>query len=183
MERNILIVIIAAIGLYFLLNNISIGSHNNKCRGCVRGCVRNKILEGYENIQRPYVTTTHPNTEEKSLLDRDSRISQISKPPFFDPKTYSIHSGPDFKKLHITPAWANVNEIPADNYNQNDDPRLLNNKCSLSCCSSQYPIPFETAVDKEACNRSKYLPSSYGCETGCLCISHKQAKMLQGIYD
>jgi len=68
---------------------------------------------------------------------------------------------------------------PADYEN---DPRLLYNKCSLSCCSPQYPTPFQADPDPFVCDKdgnNKYLASSLICTnntggTGCLCMTPKQ---------
>jgi hypothetical protein len=93
----------------------------------------------------------------------------------------------------VAPAWnpdaygpSSKGELdPADYEN---DPRMLYNKCSLSCCSPQYPTPFQGSADPFVCNKdgdNKYLASNYTCQnntggTGCLCMTQKQA---DGMYD
>jgi len=93
----------------------------------------------------------------------------------------------------VSPAWlssdaygpSSKGEIdPADYEN---DPRMLYNKCSLSCCSPQYPTPFLSTSDPFVCDKdgkSKYLSSSYTCTdnvngSGCLCLTEKQAAGFQ----
>lgn len=87
----------------------------------------------------------------------------------------------------VAPAWnpdavgpSSKSELdPADYEN---DPRMLYNKCSLSCCSPQYPTPFQGPSDPFVCDESgesKYLASDYICQnntggTGCLCMTNKQ---------
>lgn len=87
----------------------------------------------------------------------------------------------------VAPAWnpdaygpSSKGELdPADYEN---DPRMLYNKCSLSCCSPQYPTPFQGSADPFVCDKNgnnKYLASDYICQnntggTGCLCMTQKQ---------
>jgi hypothetical protein len=89
----------------------------------------------------------------------------------------------------VAPAWnpdaygpSSKGELdPADYEN---DPRMLYNKCSLSCCSPQYPTPFQGDVDPFVCDKNgknKYLASDYTCQNntggvGCLCMTPKQVK-------
>lgn len=92
----------------------------------------------------------------------------------------------------VAPAWnpdaygpSSKGELdPADYEN---DPRMLYNKCSLSCCSPQYPTPFQGSADPFVCDKNgdnKYLASNYVCQnntggTGCLCMTPKQ---VDGMY-
>lgn len=61
---------------------------------------------------------------------------------------------------------------------------LSNAMCSKSCCSPQYPIPFSLPTDKMVCeSNEKYVPSGITCnngwqDTGCLCMTEKQAVFL-----
>lgn len=88
----------------------------------------------------------------------------------------------------VSPAWGNHEFLgpsskgefdPADYEN---DPRLLYNKCSLSCCSPQWPTPFQNSSNPFVCDKdgnNKYYASNYMCtnntdSSGCLCISAKQ---------
>jgi len=87
----------------------------------------------------------------------------------------------------VSPAWApdafgpssKGKFIPED---YEDDSRMLYNKCSLSCCSPQYPTPFQGVQDPTVCDEegnNKYLASDYICQNntggvGCLCMSQKQ---------
>ena len=113
----------------------------------------------------------------------------------YDPTTGTIMTGSEFMDVTniITPPWIapawNPNEIgpvasESGNYNIDDyenDSRMLYNRCSLSCCSDQYPTPFDWA-DKNIINgkqKGKYLSSNYTCTSGtagsgCLCMSPKQ---------
>ncbi len=92
----------------------------------------------------------------------------------------------------IAPAWNpnaygpfSKDEVnPADFEN---DPRMLYNKCSLSCCSPQYPTPFLGDSDPFVCDKNgdnKYLSSNYVCQnntggSGCLCMTSKQIQGMQ----
>lgn len=92
----------------------------------------------------------------------------------------------------VAPAWnpdaygpSSKGELdPADYEN---DPRMLYNKCSLSCCSPQYPSAFLGDSDPFVCDangKNKYLASSYNCTnnaggSGCLCMSPRQVAGMQ----
>lgn len=112
----------------------------------------------------------------------------------FDNTTGAIMTGSQFMENTgiITPPWVspawNPNErapgakgeLKIDDFD--NDPRMLYNKCSLSCCSPQYPTPFQGPIDPFVCDKdgkNKYLASSYTCQnntggTGCLCMTQKQ---------
>jgi hypothetical protein len=120
----------------------------------------------------------------------------------FDNTTGAIMTGSQFMDntgviapLWIAPAWdpdaygpSSKGELDPEDYE--NDPRMLYNKCSLSCCSPQYPTPFKGDVDPFTCGangNSKYLSSDYTCTnntggTGCLCITEKQAEGMRTGY-
>jgi hypothetical protein len=54
--------------------------------------------------------------------------------------------------------------------------------CSKACCYQQYPVPFNTVVDPNVPDPSKYEKSNfmcnYGSGSGCVCISKKQKNWL-----
>lgn len=58
---------------------------------------------------------------------------------------------------------------------------ILDNLCSKSCCSPQYPTPFNLVDNKEVCkNKDKYVGSNIFCnnpyqDSGCLCLTRDQA--------
>jgi hypothetical protein len=138
-------------------------------------------------------STLHPRAK---TSDMESLI--------FDNTTGAIMTGSQFMEntgviapLWIPPAWdpdaygpSSKGELDPEDYE--NDPRMLYNKCSLSCCSPQYPTPFKGDVDPFTCDEngnSKYLSSDYICQnntggTGCLCITEKQAEgMRTGFVD
>lgn len=113
--------------------------------------------------------------------------------PAWDPKqndatdldNYTYKRDP-YKNYDPNAKVMNVDELYEK---QESDPRFIYNKCGLSCCGEQYPVPFN--VDKDApgvCNvnkeGSKYLSSNYTCTnhnggTGCMCLTEEQVDMLQ----
>lgn len=117
----------------------------------------------------------------------------------FDDVTGTIMTGTQFMENTgivappwVAPAWdpdahgpSSKGELNPSDYE--DDPRMLYNKCSLACCSAQYPTPFQGIVDPFVCDKdgkSKYLASDYVCQnntggTGCLCMTPKQ---IDGMY-
>ena len=114
----------------------------------------------------------------------------------YDSETKSVMTGSEFMKntgintpYWIAPAWnpsahgpSSKGKINPEDYE--NDPRMLYNKCSISCCSPQYPTPFQGDPDPFVCDKNgnnKYVASNYMCQnnaggTGCLCMTPKQAK-------
>jgi hypothetical protein len=112
----------------------------------------------------------------------------------YDDTTGTIMTGSQFMENTgivappwVAPAWdpdafgpSSKGELNPEDYE--NDPRMLYNKCSLSCCSAQYPTPFQGPVDPFVCDKNgnnKYLASNYICQnntggTGCLCMTQKQ---------
>ncbi len=83
----------------------------------------------------------------------------------------------------ITPPWTNSTNVNGMNP-MSDDLGLNFNMCSKSCCSQQYPTPFGLPSDPALCSlKDELVPSSYSCnngwqDSGCLCMTKKQAKFL-----
>lgn len=122
-----------------------------------------------------YDNTTGAIMTGSQFMENTGIIAPLWIPPAWDPDAY----GPSSK-----------GELDPEDYE--DDPRMLYNKCSLSCCSPQYPTPFKGDADPFTCGadgNSKYLASDYICQNntggvGCLCISEKQAEgMRTGFVD
>lgn len=61
---------------------------------------------------------------------------------------------------------------------------LISSFCSKSCCTEQYPLPFELPDDKLVkASGLDYVQTSYTCnngfqDTGCVCMTKKQAEFL-----
>lgn len=145
-------------------------------------------VSGYDpdDSQDGGLTPRGPNKNYESLI--------------FDDVTRSIMTGSQFMENTglvtppwVAPAWdpdaygpSSKAEIDPADYD--NDPRMLYNKCSLSCCSPQYPTPFQGDADPFVCDKdgnNKYLASNYICQnntggTGCLCMTPKQ---VDGMYD
>ncbi len=112
----------------------------------------------------------------------------------YDNVTGSVMTGTQFMKdtgivapLWLPPAWdpnalgpSSKGKINPSDYE--NDSRLLYNKCSLSCCGPQYPLPFQMEEDPFTCDKngnSKYLTSDLTCTnnaggTGCMCLTPGQ---------
>ncbi len=91
---------------------------------------------------------------------------------------------PDFDnsdKLHINP-------IPPGSYLLDDgmggNAGYATTKCSKSCCSAQWPTPFNLKYEKDICNsQEEYEPNNMYCnnaweDSGCLCLDKKQYNYL-----
>lgn len=188
-ETVILIAVLLLIGIYFIPS----------------------IYESSNSTETGERFTAIQNTGEtlEPGYDPDAPVSGSVKPKgpsqnyeslIYDNVTGTIMSGSQFMENTgiiappwVAPAWdpdaygpSSKGEMdPADYEN---DPRMLYNKCSLSCCSPQYPTPFLGSSDPFVCDKngnSKYLASNYICTnntggTGCLCMTQKQ---VDGMYN
>ena len=173
---------------------------------------KNGNTEGFETDQRLSVDAQSP-ANPVSGSDPDFHGQKTVHPKgktsdyeslIFDNTTGAIMTGSQFMEntgviapLWIPPAWdpdaygpSSKGELDPNDYE--NDPRMLYNKCSLSCCSPQYPTPFKGDVDPFTCGadgKSKYLASDYICQnntggTGCLCMTEEQVDgMRSGFVD
>jgi hypothetical protein len=62
------------------------------------------------------------------------------------------------------------------------DGGLIYAPCSPSCCTPQYPPPFDIGADNLK-DKDKYVPTSYKCNnawnnSGCLCMTRDQSEFL-----
>ena len=85
---------------------------------------------------------------------------------------------------NLIPPWANNVNSYGEVDTIADDLGINFDMCSKSCCSQQYPPPFGLPSDPALCeSKEKLVPSSYSCnngwqDSGCLCMTKKQAKFL-----
>jgi hypothetical protein len=121
--------------------------------------------------------------------DYNQKEIQLKNLPNREPGTEIIESGRDFisNKKYYSPWGAMINlEHPSqDRESQiNTDTAvngLNNNRCSLSCCSKQWPLPFKLSTDGE--DLTGNIPNNYTCnnglqDSGCLCMTKPQADFL-----
>lgn len=65
---------------------------------------------------------------------------------------------------------------------------IINNMCSKSCCSKQWPVPFAMPENAYVCaNKDQFVPSNSFCNTslndsGCLCLTKQQAQGIANRY-
>jgi len=102
-----------------------------------------------------------------------------------------IMSGKNYiPQKEIVPAWGEQYGV-AETIDQGElsdgeggNYTLATNICSPSCCSNQYPLPFELKDDKFVCNnKNEFIPSGYVCNnswqnSGCMCITKGQAEFI-----
>jgi hypothetical protein len=149
-------------------------------------------VEGYENTVQSYDPTSSNNSAVTEEYPKNESL-------IYDNVTGSVMSGTQWQEKNgivstrwIAPAWdpdahgpSSLGELNPSDYE--NDPRMLYNKCSLSCCSEQYPTPFQTVKDPfvfDENGKLKFLTSDYNCTnnvggTGCLCMTEKQSDGLQ----
>lgn len=116
----------------------------------------------------------------------------IMQPEYQNLENGSVMSGSKFIDNNIViPAWGEQYYGISETLDNNDlsDGKggsftLYNNICSKSCCSGQYPTPFDLPKDDFVCkNKDKFLPSNYTCnnswqDAGCICITKDQASFI-----
>jgi hypothetical protein len=89
----------------------------------------------------------------------------------------------------VEPPWSNDIGANGAKYGEIDalppvDMGLNYNLCSKSCCSQQWPVPFDLKPDKLVEESGQeFVPSSYTCnnawqDSGCLCMTKDQALFL-----
>lgn len=126
-------------------------------------------------------------TSNMAKLGEPGNLDQI--PPSVDPKTGIIMDGPGFEKSDIEGAYIEgPSGVPSNYYFLDDgaggEMSIQHNLCSKSCCGEQYPTPHKMKHDPYVCaNKDKFVPSRIFCnntfqDSGCLCLSRKQAQFL-----
>ncbi len=134
------------------------------------------------------------NVQHYTNINNDIILNQVeSNPTMYDPVTGSIMTSPDFIPQQIEPAWNNKplgnntlesGTVTFESATNMGDKTMAFNKCSKSCCSNQYPLPFNMPVDKEVgTNLKNFVPNSYTCnnsweDAGCLCMTQNQSDAL-----
>lgn len=109
--------------------------------------------------------------------------------PYVNPQTGTLMDGPGFERpLPDEPVIERSSVIPSNYYflddGANGEFSVQHNLCSKSCCSEQWPTPFKQKYDPYVCNnKDKFVPSNVFCnnsfqDSGCLCLSKKQASFL-----
>ena len=120
-------------------------------------------------------------------FEADANKGEVKVPALYDRETGQIISGSEFLGVpnEIATAWG---EKYGENDNLDDGAGgimgLNYAMCSKSCCSAQYPPPFETEKDIVVDELSGvFVPNSYACNnawqnSGCLCMTKDQRNFL-----
>lgn len=116
-----------------------------------------------------------PDFEEPEMGSHNN--DEYSK-PVFDYERSSILNG-NAKTNWISPAWDPEQVLSSDAEN---DPRMIYNKCSLSCCTQPYASTLTGKVDPDVFDdngNKKYISTNYNCQntcgSGCVCLTKTQA--------
>jgi hypothetical protein len=87
--------------------------------------------------------------------------------------------------VDVVPQGNSTNVIPENMYlldGANQNFNFAKSRCSKSCCSQQWPLPFAMKNDPAVCNsKEKYVPTGLSCtnswdDSGCLCVTEEQAR-------
>ena len=175
-----ILVIVAVIAVIYLVFNPLL------LRGRTEPFTAAQSLEGvdespfYDSDENAKITPRKPNDNYALMIYDNVTGTVMTNEQFMD--NTGIVAPP-----WIAPAWDPDAYGPSskgylDPADYENDPRMLYNKCSLSCCSAQYPTPFQGDIDPFVCDangNNKYLASDYICQNnaggvGCLCMTQKQ---------
>ena len=152
-----------------------------------------KYNETFTTLQNPDlgVPSEMPNdTNKKTATQVYDNIMITNDLPLADTNTASQWIAPAWNPEALEPGTNKpvISSIcdGSDIIDYENDPRMIYNKCSLSCCSSQYPTPFQGSANSSSCNTNKinnYMTSNYTCqsstaESGCLCMTQTQVNTL-----
>lgn len=145
------------------------------------------MKEGYNAVNDANTTNENQqdnqiNTEEINNIPEDNGAVN---PPYVDPMAGALMDGPGFERGPIEGATEFSDSIPSNYYFLDDGAggavSAQHMLCSKSCCSDQWPTPFNQKYDPYVCaNKDKFVPSRYMCnntfqDSGCLCLPKKGA--------
>ena len=110
-------------------------------------------------------------------------------PQYFDAGSGNIVAGDGSADQQFLTPWYKAYTGNLKNYYLLDDGEdgaagLQFSQCSKSCCPDQYPLPFKMPVDKSVCDsKDEFSLSPYTCnnawqDSGCVCMTKKQANFL-----
>jgi len=122
----------------------------------------------------------------KEMFEHGEKMEE-QQTPFVDPQAGTIINGPGFEKGDMDDIYQPASaSIPSNYYFLDDgadgEMSIQHNLCSPSCCVSQWGTPFKQKYDPYVCqNKDKFVPSRMFCsntfqDSGCLCLTKKQAK-------
>ena len=131
-----------------------------------------------------YYLITVPSEEN---FESSEKQTEVMIPALYDRETGKIVSGSEFLGVpdEVATAWGASYGINENLDDGNDGIYGLNySMCSKSCCSPQYPPPFE--VDKDVVvdkMKGDFVPSPYSCnnawqDSGCVCMTKNQKGFL-----
>lgn len=115
-------------------------------------------------------------------------IENIIKVPQYNPKNGVLMTGSEYNTPLFLDEVPPITVIHPNSYLLDDGTGgktgLMTNLCSKSCCSAQYPLPFDMKYERGVCeNKSEFVPNNLTCnnawqDSGCLCLTKKQAEFL-----
>ena len=116
-------------------------------------------------------------------------VDQTVKVPYYDAERHFVMSGTEFLQPKFDDDDAPpITIIPPNSYLLDDGNEgktgLHSSRCSKSCCSQQYPIPFNLSYQQDVCGaETEFVPNNLMCnnawnDSGCLCLTKDQANNL-----
>ncbi len=152
--------------------------------------VYKNYVEKLDDKAEVQITNAPNNKQDSTELKQEDIPTQVM---LYDRRTGIVTAASEFVGLpsEIEPATgseliSNYGRIDRLDDGYNGGMGLNYNMCSKSCCSSQYPPPFElekdVMVDKM---KNKFVPNNYMCNnawnnSGCVCMTSKQRDYIEG---
>ena len=136
------------------------------------------------------ITNTPNNKQDASELKQEDIPTPVM---LYDRNTGIVTAASEFVGLpdEIEPATgsklvSNYGRVDRLDDGYNGGMGLNYNMCSKSCCSQQYPPPFELEKDVMVEKmKDKFVPNNYMCNnawnnSGCVCMTSKQRDYIEG---
>ena len=149
-----------------------------------------KHTENLDDKSEVKITNTPNNKQDATELKHKDVPTPVM---LYDRNTGIVTAASEFVGLPDEIQPANGSEF-VSNYGRvdrlddgyNGDMGLNYNMCSKSCCSQQYPPPFELEKDVMVEKmKDKFVPNNYMCNnawnnSGCVCMTSKQRDYIEG---
>lgn len=122
------------------------------------------------------------NSPEK--FDTVKGPNEVTIPALYDKTSNTLMSGSQFLGVppEVATAWGSAYGDKPETNDPHNDIDFNTVPCSKSCCSPQYPTPFNVPVN-DGIDGSKYQPNNMFCNnnlenSACVCLTSKQSAWL-----
>jgi len=117
-------------------------------------------------------------------FDTVKGMNEVRIPAIYDDTSRTLMSGSQFLGVppEVATAWGSAYGDPEEKNDPHDMIDFNTVPCSRSCCSPQYPTPFDVPTN-DGIDGSKYQPNNMFCNnnlenSACLCLTPSQSEWL-----